>query len=290
MQKKLIAICGATASGKTALAVQLAKHYNTAILSFDSRQCYQELKIGVAKPNIQELAAAQHFFINSHSIHSTVNAAIFEQYALQTLETLFAKYDIVIAVGGTGLYLNALCNGVDAIPTIPNVLRQQLQNDYTQNGLLWLQSEIKKYDNNYTEANDLNNAQRMLRALEVVLHTGNTIKYYHTQPKAQRNFIVQKYAIAIDRELLYSRINQRVDIMVAQGLEHEVQQLQNVQHLNALQTVGYTEWWPYFEGKTTLHSTIETIQQHTRNYAKRQLTWFNKDKEIVWVNNVSEIL
>jgi tRNA dimethylallyltransferase len=289
MQKKIIAICGATASGKTNMAIAAAQKYNTEILSFDSRQCYIELNIGVAKPTTEELQQVPHHFINSHSIHSTINAAVYEQYALHKLEQLFAIHNTVIVVGGTGLYLNALCNGVDAIPPIPEALRVELQHQYNVQGLQWLQAEIKKHDNSYTNANDLNNAQRMLRALEVVLHTGNTIKHYHNQPKPQRAFIVQKYAINLDRELLYQRINSRVDVMIAQGLEQEAKSFIKNKEVNALQTVGYSEWWPYFNGDANLATTIEAIKQHTRNYAKRQLTWFKRDAAVQWISAPNQI-
>jgi tRNA dimethylallyltransferase len=289
MQKKIIAICGATASGKTSLAIALAQKINSEILSFDSRQCYNELNIGVAKPTSNELLQVQHHFINSHSIFNTVNAAVYEQYALQKLEQLFTLHNTVVMVGGTGLYLNALCNGVDAIPQIPEALRLQLQNEYNTQGIHWLQSEIKKYDNSYTQANDLNNAQRMLRALEVVLHTGNTIKHYHNQPKPLRTFIVEKYAINLERELLYQRINSRVDSMINQGLEQEAKSFIQQKDLNALQTVGYSEWWQYFEGKTNLQSTIDAIKQHTRNYAKRQITWFKRDASLKWISSLKDI-
>jgi tRNA dimethylallyltransferase len=290
LQKTLIAICGATASGKTAVAIQLAQHFNSSILSFDSRQCYQELNIGVARPTVVELNQAPHYFIASHSIHDTVNAGVYEKYAIPTLNQLFEKSDTVIAVGGTGLYLNALENGVAAIPDIPDTLRIQLQSEYEINGLAWLQSEILKYDKSYTSLNDLNNVQRMLRALEVVMHTSNTIKSYHNNVAANRNFKVIKFAINLDRVILYERINNRVLQMIDNGLETEVQGLIAHQNLNALQTVGYTEMFDYFMQKTDLSKAIQLIQQHTRNYAKRQITWFKKDKSIEWITNANEII
>ncbi len=282
--KTLIIICGATATGKTALAIKIAQHFNTSILSFDSRQCYKELHIGVAKPTEVELDAAPHYFINSHSIKDNVNAVIFEKYALEVLDSLFKKKDIVIAVGGTGLYINALCNGVDAIPSIPSELRNNLQLEFDKYGLDWLQNEITTLDNNFTNANDLNNSQRMLRALEVIKHTGNSIKFYQRKEKANRNFTVLKYGIDVERNELYQKINDRVNVMMQHGLLEEVASLKEQQLLNALQTVGYSELFSYVNNEITLPKAIELIQQHTRNYAKRQLTWFKKDEDIFWGN------
>ncbi len=289
MQKKIIAICGATASGKTALAIEIAQKYKTEILSFDSRQCFQELNIAVAKPTTEELQKIPHYFINSHSINQNVNAAIYEKYALEKLENIFAKNNTVIAVGGTGLYLRALCEGVNAIPEIPILLRKQLQREYENFGLLWLQNEIKKYDNSFINANDLNNVQRMLRALEVVQHTGNSIKFYYKQPLAKRNFIVEKYAIDMPRNILYERINKRVDLMIENGLQNEAEKFLPKKKLNALQTVGYSEWWPFFNSEISLTKTIELLKQHTRNYAKRQITWFKQESNLQWINNITQI-
>jgi tRNA dimethylallyltransferase len=283
--KKLIIICGATATGKTALAIQIAQHYHTSIISFDSRQCYKELFIGVAKPSNEELLTVPHYFINSHSIVDNINAVVFEKYALVTLETLFEKNNIVVAVGGTGLYIDALCNGVDDIPAIPIELRINLQEKYEKYGLAWLQSQITTLDKNFTNANDLNNTHRMLRALEVIMHTGNSIKYYQRKEKVTRNFEVIKYGIEMERNELYQRINNRVLMMMQQGLLTEVIGLKEQQQLNALKTVGYSELFSYLHNEITLPKAIELIQQHTRNYAKRQITWFKKDTKIHWGNN-----
>jgi tRNA dimethylallyltransferase len=275
MKKKLIVICGATATGKTALAILLAQKFNTSILSFDSRQCYKELNIGVAKPSNEELDAIPHLFINSHSIQDSLNAVLFEKYAIEHLQNLFINNDIVIAVGGTGLYIDALCNGVDDIPNIPLELRKNLQSKFEENGLEWLQNEILKLDKNFTTSNDLNNAHRMLRALEVIMHTGN--------------FDIIKLGIEMERNVLYQRINNRVEVMMQNGLLKEVEELQEYKHLNALQTVGYSELFSYVKGDITLSKAIELIQQHTRNYAKRQLTWFKRDKEIYW-GNINDLI
>jgi tRNA dimethylallyltransferase len=282
MTKKIILICGPTAVGKTAVAIKVASHLNSSILSFDSRQCYKELGIGVAKPTLEELQQVQHYFIDSHSIHDEVNAGVYERYALATLEQLFLLQDTVVVVGGTGLYCNALCHGVDDIPKVPNELRNQLLQQYEQKGLLWLQQEVEKYDAVYYNTNDINNVQRMLRALEVVMYSGQSITAFQKGEKVQRSFDIIKYGIDIERPLLYESINKRVLQMMEGGLLAEAEKLIPFKANNALQTVGYSELFDYFEGKMSLDKAIELIQQHTRNYAKRQLTWFRKDESITW--------
>jgi tRNA dimethylallyltransferase len=282
MTKKIILICGPTAVGKTAVAIKVALHLNSSILSFDSRQCYKELGIGVAKPTLEELQQVQHYFIDSHSIHDEVNAGVYERYALATLEQLFLLQDTVVVVGGTGLYCNALCHGVDDIPKVPNELRNQLLQQYEQKGLLWLQQEVEKYDALYYNTNDINNVQRMLRALEVVMYSGQSITAFQKGEKVQRSFDIIKYGIDIERPLLYESINKRVLQMMEGGLLAEAEKLIPFKANNALQTVGYSELFDYFEGKMSLDKAIELIQQHTRNYAKRQLTWFRKDESITW--------
>jgi tRNA dimethylallyltransferase len=282
MTKKIILICGPTAVGKTAVAIKVALHLNSSILSFDSRQCYKELGIGVAKPTLEELQQVQHYFIDSHSIHDEVNAGVYERYALATLEQLFLLQDTVVVVGGTGLYCNALCYSVDNMPKVPNELRNQLLQQYEQKGLLWLQQEVEKYDALYYNTNDINNVQRMLRALEVVMYSGQSITAFQKGEKVQRSFDIIKYGIDIERPLLYESINKRVLQMMEGGLLAEAEKLIPFKANNALQTVGYSELFDYFEGKMSLDKAIELIQQHTRNYAKRQLTWFRKDESITW--------
>ncbi len=282
MTKKIIVICGPTAVGKTDVALQVATHLNTSILSFDSRQCYQELGIGVAKPTTEELQQIPHFFINSHSIHDEVNAGVYERYALDILAQLFIQHDTVVVVGGTGLYCNALCNGVDNIPKVPAELRTQLLSQYEQEGITWLQQEVQKHDAIYYSSNDINNVQRMLRALEVVLYSGQSITTFQKGEKTKREFDIIKYGIDMERPLLYESINKRVLQMMEAGLLAEAETLIPFKANNALQTVGYSELFDYFEGKTHLDKAIELIQQHTRNYAKRQLTWFRKEDAITW--------
>ncbi len=284
MKKTCIVIVGPTAVGKTAVALQLAQHFNTQIISADSRQCFKELSIGVAKPSLQELESVPHYFINSHSIADEVNAGVFEKYALQKADEIFANNNIAVVVGGTGLYVKTFCQGIDNIPSIPLEIRNKLTNDYLQNGLSWLQQEVEKLDPQYYAKGEIQNPQRLLRALEVVEFTGLSIIEFQQQKKVDRNFSSIKIGLQLPREDLYSRINNRVDEMINEGLLKEVEKLLPYKDLNALQTVGYTELFNYFENKISLDRAIELIKQNTRHYAKRQLTWFKKDEEIKWLN------
>ena len=284
MKKTCIVIVGPTAVGKTAVALQLAQHFNTQIISADSRQCFKELSIGVAKPSLQELESVSHYFINSHSIADEVNAGVFEKYALQKADEIFANNNIAVVVGGTGLYVKTFCQGIDNIPSIPLEIRNKLTNDYLQNGLSWLQQEVEKLDPQYYAKGEIQNPQRLLRALEVVEFTGLSIIEFQQQKKVDRNFNSIKIGLQLPREDLYSRINNRVDEMINEGLLKEVEKLLPYKDLNALQTVGYTELFNYFENKISLDRAIELIKQNTRHYAKRQLTWFKKDEEIKWLN------
>lgn len=278
----VIIIAGPTAVGKTALAVGLAQHFRTEILSADSRQCFRELNIGVAKPSAQELELVHHYFISSHSIHDEVNAGIYEQYALQSLDKIFSKNNIAIVVGGTGLYIKALCEGVDEMPTVPASVRNSIINNYEQNGLQWLQQEVKTKDTLFWQNAEQQNPQRLMRALEIIEATGQSITAFRKGTKAARNFNVIKIALDLPREELYGRINRRVDIMVHDGLEAEAKDLYSYKSLNALQTVGYSEWFDYFDHELSRIETIEKIKTNTRHYAKRQLTWFKRDKEFQW--------
>jgi tRNA dimethylallyltransferase len=282
MKKQVIMIAGPTAVGKTALAIQLAKQFQTKIISADSRQCFKELNIGVAKPSAAELQAVQHYFINSHSVHEQVNAATFEQYALQKTEELFHQHDTVIMVGGTGLYIKAFCEGMDFIPAIDEDIRKQLQSEYEANGLGWLQQQLITKDPLFAQQGEMQNPQRMLRALEVVTGTGQSILSFKTGTQKKREFSLIQIGLELPREELYSRINLRVDDMMQAGLENEAKQLQALQHLNALQTVGYAELFNYFDGKFTYHEAVNKIKQNTRHYAKRQMTWFKRNQGIEW--------
>lgn len=285
MKPTVYIVVGPTAVGKTKYAIELAQKLKTEIISADARQCYKELNIGVARPSESELSTVPHHFIASHSIHETVNAGIFEEYAFKKTEELLAQYGSVVMVGGTGLYIKAFAEGMDAIPAIDPSIRLQIQNDLSNNGLAWLQGQVEALDPRYWSAADLGekqNAQRLSRALEVVLGTGQSILHFQQQQKKPRPFAIQKIGLELPRAQLYERINQRVVQMVEMGLEAEVKALLPQFHLNALQTVGYQEWVPYFKGEQPIEKVIDAIQQNTRHYAKRQMTWFKKDASIQW--------
>ncbi|PJJ84086.1 tRNA (adenosine(37)-N6)-dimethylallyltransferase MiaA [Mucilaginibacter auburnensis] len=281
--KTLLVIAGPTASGKTAAAIRLAQHFNTAILSADSRQFYREMSIGTAKPDAKELEAAQHYFIDSHSINELFSVGDFEKQGLALLEELFKVHDVVILAGGSGLYIKALCEGFDSIPQANEGIREQLNQELTEKGLPPLQEELKTVDPAYYAEVDINNPQRVIRALEVYRTTGQPFSSYRKAASNPRPFKCVKIALDLPREVLYDRINKRVDVMVEQGLVDEVRSLIPYRHLNALNTVGYSELFDHFEGKTDLKTALELIKQNTRRFAKRQLTWFRKDKEIHWL-------
>jgi tRNA dimethylallyltransferase len=284
LSKTIYIIVGPTAVGKTALAIQLAKHLQTEIISADARQCYKELTIGVARPSQEELNQVPHHFIASHSIKDIVNAAVFEQYALTVTENLFQTKDHIVMVGGTGLYIKAFCEGLDDIPSIDPSIRAAIHQSYEANGLLWLQNEIAKKDPIYWEQAEQENPQRLMRALEVIEGLGKSILSFQNQQKKLRPFNIVTLGLEMDRAILYERIHLRVDQMIAAGLEQEVQQLLPDFELNALQTVGYREWLPYFNKEQSVGQVIAAIQQNTRHYAKRQMTWFKKDPSIKWFN------
>lgn len=282
MAKTIHIVVGPTAVGKTAFAISLAQQLKTEIISADARQCYSEMNIGVARPSEAELALVPHHFIASHSIHDTVNAAVFEKYALQKATELFNTKDDVVMVGGTGLYIRAFCEGLDLIPEIDASVREAIKNQYDAEGLRWLQNEVAKKDPQFWSQSEQENPQRLMRALEVILGAGASILSFQNKQKVVRPFNIVKIGLEMPREHLYELINQRVLNMVEAGLEKEVKGLFPHFHLNALQTVGYREWAAYFSGESSLDRVIELIQQNTRHYAKRQITWFKKDPEIQW--------
>jgi len=277
-------ICGPTAIGKTAFAIDLAQAIGTEIISADSRQCYQELGIAVAKPSAKELAVVPHHFINSHSIHDHVNAGVFEQYALQKAAELFQQHRQIVMVGGTGLYIKAFTEGMDEMPTIAPAIRAQVVKDYEQNGLAWLQQQIQLLDPAFWMQSEQQNPQRLMRALEFKLSTGDSILNFRKAEKKQRPFKIIKIGLELPREVLNQRINQRVDRMVAAGLIQEAKALIPFQSNNALQTVGYQELFAHFQGEISEATAIEQIKQHTRQYAKRQMTWFKKETSITWMD------
>lgn len=281
---------GPTASGKTGVAIDLAGHLDTEIISADARQCYREMKIGVARPTEDELAQVKHHFIASHSIEEEVNAAVFERYALEKATAVFRAKDVVVMTGGTGLYIRSFCRGLDEMPEVSESLKQELQLEYEQKGLEWIQARINTLDPEYALAGEMMNPQRILRALGVVLSSGQSILHFQKGKTAQRPFAIQKYAIQMDRSLLYERINERVDLMMEQGLLQEAEGLYPQRHLKALQTVGYTELFRYMDGELDLNEAIRLIKQNTRHYAKRQMTWLRKEEGIQWISSGQEIL
>jgi tRNA dimethylallyltransferase len=282
MKKTCIVIVGPTAVGKTSIALKAALHFHTKIISADSRQCFKELNIGVAKPSPEQLVQIEHYFINSHSIKDEVNAAVFEEYALEKIDGIFKNNDIAIVVGGTGLYVRAFCQGIDEVPKVDPAIREKIIADYEWEGLLWLQQQVEKNDPLYFLKGEIKNPQRLMRALEVKLSTGKSIVEFQTQQRKPRDFNIVKIGLDLPREQLHKQINSRVDNMMKEGLLEEVRSLKPYKKLNALQTVGYRELFGCLEGDLSLTDAAEIIKINTRQYAKRQMTWFKKDPEIKW--------
>ena len=280
LTKTVYIIIGPTAVGKTAFAIALAQALQTEIISADARQCYQEMNIGVARPSKLELEAIPHHFIASHSIQETVNASVFENDALAKVDELFKTKDAVVMVGGTGLYIKAFCEGLDLIPAIDPEIRAGIIAQYEKLGLRWLQKEVSVKDPAYWEKGEQQNPQRLMRALEVMLGTQSSILSFQQKKRTVRPFNIVKIGMEMPREQLYERINQRVLNMVEEGLEQEVKSLLPSFHLNALQTVGYQEIFAHLRGEISLQDAVLQIKQHTRQYAKRQMTWFTKDTAV----------
>jgi tRNA dimethylallyltransferase len=276
-KKQLIVIGGATATGKTALAIRLAQQFLTEIVSADSRQFYREMTIGTAKPSAAELARVKHHFINNLSIHDNYSVGDFEKEVIAVLEKLFATYDTVILVGGTGLYIKAVCEGLDEFPETPLSIRHEFEDLLAKNGIKYLQNLLKEVDETYFNEVDIDNPKRVIRALSVWKASGQPFSSFRKGDKAPRFFTPIYICLDVPRDVLYTRINKRVDSMVAEGLVEEVKKLHPFKTLNALQTVGYSEFFEHFEGKITLSEAIDKVKQHTRNYAKRQVTWFKKE-------------
>ncbi|MEO6289745.1 MAG: tRNA (adenosine(37)-N6)-dimethylallyltransferase MiaA [Ginsengibacter sp.] len=272
--KTCIIISGATAAGKTPFGIELAQKYNTEIISADSRQCFRELNIGVAKPAKEQLESVHHYFINSHSIHDEVNAKIFEEYALNAATEIFKNNEVAIVVGGTGLYIKAFCEGLDDVPPVNEAVRNTINEAYENNGLNWLQEQIRENDPLYFSTGGRENPQRMQRALEVKLSTGQSILSFQSGKKVKREFDIKNINLEISRDVLYKRINQRVDEMMQDGLLKEAVSLFPYRNLNALQTVGYRELFEYIDGKMSLGEAVDVIKKNTRHFAKRQITWF----------------
>lgn len=282
MAKTLIVIAGPTAIGKTTLAIKLAKKYQTEIISADSRQFYREMEIGTAKPSTEELNAAKHHFINSLSVGDYYTVGDYEREALALIESLFNEHNVLILVGGSGLFINAIINGFDELPSSSVQTRQKLNDQFKNQGISYLQEKLKEVDPAFYNEVDLNNPQRLIRALEVYETTGKPFSELRNNTKKQRPFEIVQIGLDVDREKLYENINHRVDIMVDNGLIDEAKALISFRHLNPLNTVGYTELFGYFDGKLTLEEAIAQIKQNTRRFAKRQLTWFKKSAEITW--------
>ncbi|GGX28840.1 tRNA (adenosine(37)-N6)-dimethylallyltransferase MiaA [Aquimarina muelleri] len=293
MNKNLIVIVGPTAIGKTSLSIALAKYFDCEIVSADSRQFYREMSIGTAAPTIKELKEAKHHFIQHKSIKEEYSVGDFERDALTKLTELFKHNDYAILIGGSGLYINAVTNGLDHFPETGIEIRKKLQEEYTNKGIENLQQQLKILDPEYYNKVDLYNTHRVMRALEVCISTGLPYSSFLKKPKKKRPFQVIKIGITADREVIYERINKRVDLMIEGGLVNEVKNLYNYKTLNALNTVGYKEIFKYLDNEWSIDFAISEIKKNTRRFAKRQLTWFKKDIEIEWFgykkNNTSII-
>jgi len=264
------------------MALRVAAHFGTEIISADSRQCYREMSIGTAKPSAEELSEIRHHFINSHSITEELNAADYEKLALGYCADIFSRRDTAVVCGGTGLYIKALCEGIDPMPPADRAIEKQLQHDYETRGIEWLQEATRAEDPIFFAEAERQNPARLIRALAFRRSTGQSIMAYRSGQRKARDFHVIKTALTLPRQELYDRINRRVDIMIQEGLWEEAEALYPLRELKNLQTVGYSEIFDCIEGKTSREESIGLIRQHTRNYAKRQLTWFRKDAEYAW--------
>lgn len=278
----LIVVGGPTGSGKSALAVEIAKHFRAPIISTDSRQMYRGMAIGTAQPTIEELAAVKHYFIADREPEDDFNCGRYEVEALALLERLFTENKYVVAVGGSGLYIQALCSGMDALPEADDELRDSLKNRLANEGIESLFAELKRLDPAYAEVVDRCNPARVMRALEVCISSGKPYSEQRSGTTIERPFHIIKIATDMPRDILYDRINRRVDIMVEEGLIAEAKSMYPKRHLNALQTVGYRELFDHFDGKCSLEEAIELVKRNSRRYAKRQMTWFRRDSEFRW--------
>ena len=283
MNNKLIYIAGPTCIGKTSLSIEIAKRLETEIISCDSRQFYKELKIGTSPPSREQLKEINHHFIHNKSIHDKYNVGMYEKDAINLINNLFKKNEIIILVGGSGLYADSIMYGIDDFPEIPSNIRNKIISEYESGGLEVIQNKLKKLDTKYYKEVDLSNSARIIRALEIIEFTGN--KFSSLRTNKQKNRIFQSHVIVVEceREKLYTRINNRVDQMIKEGLEKEVLSLKDFKELNTLNTVGYKEFFNYFDNKISYNDTIDKIKQNTRNYAKRQITWLKKYKKSIKV-------
>jgi len=286
--KNLIYIAGPTGVGKTELAIELAKKLKTEIISCDSRQFYKELEIGTCPPTERQLKEVKHHFIHNKSIHDKYNVGLYEKDAIHKINKLFEDKEYLILVGGSGLYADSVIFGIDEFPEIPQQIRDEITRMYKEKGILYIQKELKKLDRDYYEIVDIKNQSRIIRALEIIKFTGDKFSSLRKDTKKKREFKTKVVLLECQREKLYDRINSRVDIMISNGLEEEALNLKKYSNLNTLNTVGYKEFFDYFENKLSYNEAINKIKQNTRNYAKRQITWFKKYSNAIKVSN-SEI-
>lgn len=284
----MILVVGPTAVGKTELCLNLAKKFNSEIISCDSRQFYKETNLGTAKPSISELEQVPHHFINSLSVETSYDVKMFEKDAINLIEKLFFKHQFLILTGGSGLFADAVINGLDEMPEIDPEVRKEVIAEFEEKGLEFLQNEVEKNDPEYFQQVDINNPQRLMRAIEVFRGTGKPFSTFRVKKKAERNFKTIKIGLTRDREELYKRIDDRMDLMIEAGLFEEAASLFDKRHLNALQTVGYSEIFGFLEGKYDKKEAIRLLKRNSRRYAKRQLTWFRRDSEITWFHPSEE--
>ena len=289
MNNYLISIVGPTGIGKTALSLKLASHFNTDIISADSRQFYKEIPIGTAAPNAEELEVASHHFIHHKSIKDSYSVGAFEKDTIEKLELLHSSKRVVVMVGGSGLYVNAVIKGFDEFPDVATEIREQLNSELESKGLEFLQQELKRLDPKSYETIALKNPHRVIRALEICRSTGQPYSSFLNKHKAQRHFKTISIGLKAERPLIYERINNRVDQMIENGLLEEAKAVFNYRNMNALNTVGYKELFNYFDGKWTLDFAISEIKKNTRRFAKRQMTWFQKDSETQWFEYDTDI-
>ena len=282
MNNSLIVIQGPTGIGKSHLSIQLAKHFKTEIVSSDSRQIFKELSIGTATPSSNELESVTHHLIHSHSIHENYNASRYETEALEIINELFEKHPIVIMTGGSMMYVDAVCKGIDDQPDVDPAIRKKLSTEFEEKGIEHLRMQLKKLDETYYHQVDLKNPKRLIRALEVCLMTGNPYSSYRKEQIKERPFQILKIGLNTEREKLYQQINKRVDRMMDEGLEQEARTIYPFRHLNSLNTVGYKELFAWFDGEITKEKAIELIKRNSRHYARKQLTWLRKDEQINW--------
>ena len=288
MKKKLITISGQTASGKTNLSIRLAQYLNCSIISCDSRQFYKEMSIGTAVPSKLELSKANHYFIHHKSVKDNYTVGDFQNDALKLIENLFKKDDYIILTGGSGMYMDAIVNGIDKFPKIKLGVRELLNEKHNSRGILFLKNKLKELDPEYYDIVDVNNHRRLIRALEVCISTGKPYSSFLNKKNKKYDFESINFCIKVDRELLYKKINYRVDKMISDGLIKEAKTLLKFKDLNSLNTVGYKELFEHFKGNLTKSQAIEKIKQNTRRYAKRQMTWL-KNKNLIWIENNIEI-